>query len=67
MVLGKFAVNKFAVGKLASTVHCPVHLHTGPAPSVYTAFRPLGEISYGKLVYGEVVYGEFSGHGRKYM
>ena len=23
---------------LPSTVHCPVHLHTGPAPPVYTAF-----------------------------
>ena len=23
---------------LPSSVHCPVHLHTGPAPSVYTAF-----------------------------
>ena len=26
-------------------VHCPVHFHTGPAPSVYTAFRLLGKIS----------------------
>ena len=23
---------------LPSSVHCPIHLHTGPAPSVYTAF-----------------------------
>ena len=23
---------------LPCSVHCPVHLHTGPAPSVYTAF-----------------------------
>ena len=30
---------------LPSTVHCPVHIHTGAAPSVYTAFRLLGEIS----------------------
>ena len=43
--MNKFAVNKFAVGKLASTVHCPVHLHTRPTPSVYTAFCLLKEIS----------------------
>ena len=23
---------------LPCSVHCPIHLHTGPAPSVYTAF-----------------------------
>ena len=61
---GNFAAVKFCTPSiypstytLPSTVHCPVHLHTGPAPSVYTAFRLLGEFSYGKLVYGE-----FSGH-----
>ena len=49
---GNFAAVKFCTPSIypppctfPSTVHCPVHLHTEPAPSVYTAFRLLGEIS----------------------
>ena len=49
---GNFAAVKFCTLNVypppctfPSTVHCPVHLHTGPAPSVYTAFRLLGETS----------------------
>ena len=30
---------------LPSTLHCPIHLHTESAPSLYTAFCLLGKIS----------------------
>ena len=49
---GNFAAVKFCTPSiyappctLPSTVHCPVHLHTNPAPSVYTALCLLGKIS----------------------
>ena len=52
LVSGNFTAVKFAPPvstpppcTLPSTVHCPVHLHTGPTPLVHTAFHLLGEIS----------------------